>query len=108
MSGGSGQRAPVVGSPIRVEHVDADGVELALVFRAGTPAPGPNFLSPDHAALQVGILAHGRETSVARHLHRPIKRSVTGTAEVLIVQSGSCALDIYDGEKLVAALELTP
>lgn len=108
MSGGVGQRAPVGGSPARVEHIAADGVEFALVFRAGPPAPGPHFLTPAHAALQVGILAHGRETSIARHFHRPIKRRLVGTAEVLIVQSGCCALDIYDGEKLVATSELTP
>lgn len=100
------RREVVQGSPPTVESIATAGVEFALVIRAGAPAVGAHFVTPLQAALQVGILAHLCGAEIPRHFHRPLERRLFGTAEVLIVERGSCMLEIFDGEQLVAEPEL--
>jgi hypothetical protein len=107
MDGTAGPLTRDAGLP-QVERITANGELAALVIRAGSKGDGAQFVTPDDATLQVGILSHRAGTDVGRHVHLPLERQVTGTAEVLIVQSGYCAVDIYDGEDLVATRELGP
>jgi quercetin dioxygenase-like cupin family protein len=90
------------------EHIAAGGVTLALVLRAGPKTGGTQFVTPPEASLQVGVLAHTEGTTIPRHAHREVERNITGTQEVLIVRSGSCEVDVFDGEELIATPRLTP
>ena len=99
--------APDAGQP-QVERITINGELAALMIRAGSVGDGAQFVTPDDATLQVGILSHRGGTDVGRHVHIPLERQITGTAEVLIVQSGCCAIDVYDGDVLVATRELGP
>jgi len=99
------------GSPVEsvsAESITARGVPLALVIRA-IPAPsGAQFVTPPEAGLQVGVLTHAQGTNIPRHKHRQIERQVSGTSEVLLVRSGSCEVDVYDGDELITTAKLAP
>lgn len=90
------------------EQVTSRGVTLALVVRAGPKTGGTQFVTPPEAGLQVGVLAHREGTTIPRHAHREVERHITGTSEVLIVRSGSCEVDVFDGEDLIATPRLAP
>jgi quercetin dioxygenase-like cupin family protein len=98
------QNAPAVS----VEQITARGTTLALVVRSDPAPPGPQFVTPPEAALQVGVLTHPEGTSIPRHVHREIERKVTTTSEVLLVRSGSCEVEVYDGDELIATTQLSP
>jgi quercetin dioxygenase-like cupin family protein len=93
---------------VSAESITSHGVTLALVVRAA-PAPlGAQFVTPPEAGLQVGVLTHAEGTNIPRHTHRLIERQVSGTSEVLLVRSGSCEVDVYDDEELIATAQLSP
>jgi hypothetical protein len=93
---------------VTVERITARELTLALVMRAVPAPPGAQFVTPPDAGLQVGVLTHAEGTNIPRHVHRQIERQVSGTSEVLIVRSGSCELDVFDDEELIATTQLSP
>lgn len=90
------------------EAITAGRVTLALVVRAVPSPPGAQFVTPPEAGLQVGVLTHAEGTNISRHKHRQIERQVSGTSEVLLVRSGSCEVDVYDDDELIATTQLSP
>jgi hypothetical protein len=93
---------------LSAEPITARDVTLALVMRAAPAPPGAQFVTPPEAGLQVGVLTHADGTNIPRHVHRQIERQVSGTSEVLIVRSGSCEVDVYDNDELIATTQLSP
>jgi hypothetical protein len=93
---------------VSAERITAHDVTLALVVRAVPAPPGAQFVTPPEAGLQVGVLTHADGTNIPRHKHREIERRVSGTSEVLLVRSGSCEVDVYDDDELIATTQLSP
>jgi hypothetical protein len=93
---------------VSTESITARGVPLALVVRAIPAPPGAQFVTPPDAGLQVGVLTHAEGTNIHRHKHRRIERQVSATSEVLLVRSGSCEVDVYDDDELIATAQLSP
>jgi hypothetical protein len=90
-----------------VETIAAGGRLLAYVIRAGYRPAETTFPTAAELNLQVGFVVYPEGGEVPRHSHRPIERSLVGTAEVIVVREGSCALDVYDDDgTLVATREL--
>ena len=92
---------------MNLETIAADGAVLAYVARGGAQPHETRFLTPNDCSLQVGHVVYPAGGVVARHMHLPIERHLVGTTEVLVVQSGRCEVDVYDGARaVVATLEL--
>lgn len=90
-----------------VEVVSSEGRPLAYVIRASFTPAETTFPTPSELNLQVGYVVYPRGGEVPRHSHRPIRRSLVGTAEVVVVRAGLCELDVYDDAgALVATREL--
>jgi hypothetical protein len=90
-----------------VETITSGGRVLAYVIRAGYIPSETTFPTPPELNLQVGFVVYPKGGEVARHSHTPIERHLVGTAEVIVVREGRCALDVYDdGGGLVATQEL--
>ncbi|MBI5623159.1 MAG: hypothetical protein HY924_05205 [Elusimicrobia bacterium] len=86
-----------------IERISWKGRLLACVVRGRLDPRKTAFLTPPEFNLQVGFVAHPAGGVVDRHLHRPLRRSIIGTSEVLVVKKGRCWLDVYDdGRKKVA------
>jgi hypothetical protein len=90
-----------------VEIVRDGDVPLAYFVRAGWMPEKTQFLTPDDFGQQMGMIVYGAGQSIQPHLHLPVVREVHGTTECIVVRKGSCAIDIYDGQKnLLSSHEL--
>jgi hypothetical protein len=83
------------------------GLVLAYVVRRESEFEETAFVSPPDAPLQLGFVVYGAGKSIARHVHVPVERRITGTSEFLWVRQGRCEVDLYDEARcLVATREL--
>jgi hypothetical protein len=86
-----------------VEHIVASGRPLAYIIRASLSPHVTTFLTPPEFRQQVGFVVYPAGGVIARHVHRPIERHLTGTSEVIVVRSGRCELDVYDDDQVLVA-----
>jgi len=90
-----------------VERITWEGKPLAYIIRAEVNPEQTTFLTPPEFNFQVGFVVYPAGGEIARHVHRPLKRHIVGTSEVLVVKQGRCLIDIYnDDRELVATREL--
>jgi len=87
-----------------VDVISAGGNVLAYVVRGADPG-GTTFPVPPEVPLQVGFVVYPAGGEIARHEHVPLERRLDKTCEVLIVRSGSCDVDLYDGDRRLVATE---
>jgi len=57
------------------------------------------FVTDRKHSIQVGVLHRQCGTTIEAHQHLPVQKQVTGTQEVLILQSGSIQIDIYSVQR---------
>ena len=92
-----------------VEHINWNDAPLCYIVRASFLPDCTTFLTPPEFKQQVGYIVYPAGGEIARHVHRPLERSLVGTSEVLIVKKGHCLIDIYNGDReLVTTRELFP
>jgi mannose-6-phosphate isomerase-like protein (cupin superfamily) len=91
-----------------VELISSDkGQALCYVIRGNTSPEKTTFITPPDAKQQVGFIVYPKGGEIARHIHMPLERRIIGMAEVLVVRSGHCQIEIYDEqEKLVTVRDL--
>jgi hypothetical protein len=75
---------------------DSQGTKLAFVLRAGYKAEGLQFFTEDSATFQLGAMNRPRGEYIQAHVHENVKRSISGTNEVLFLQSGKIRVDIFN------------
>jgi len=86
-----------------IERIDSDGKTLAYIIRAEACPSRTQFVTPELLNFQVGFVAYPKDGEIPRHVHRPLRRQITGTSEVLLVKKGRCEVDIYSEERELAA-----
>ncbi len=85
----------------------ASGTILAYLIKREAEFSETAFVSPAEAPLQLGFIVYGAGKSIARHVHLPVERRISGTSEFLWVRKGHCEVDLYDETRvLVATREL--
>jgi len=80
------------------EKIQQRGQVFAIIVRRGFSTPGVHFFSPGEFSQQLGMLVHPRGKVVERHRHKPVRREIQRTQEVLVVLSGKIKIQIYDDE----------
>jgi hypothetical protein len=90
-----------------VEIISWENTPLAYVIRNELAPRETTFITPPEFKQQVGFIVYAAGGEVARHLHKPLQRQLTGTSEVLILRQGRCIMDVYNNDKvLIASTEL--
>ena len=82
-----------------VEIISANGQPLCYVIRGSTQPTQTTFITPPDSKQQVGFIVYSRDGVIKRHIHRQLERHIVGMAEVLVVRSGHCQIEVYDEEK---------
>ncbi len=77
------------------DPIEADGRLLGYIVRADAKPAKTRFVTSDDANFQVGFIVYPAGGEIQRHLHRPLERAVVGTAEALLIRTGSCVVDFY-------------
>jgi len=68
-----------------------------------------DFVTPDTFTQQLGYIVYPAGGRVVPHRHRPSRRTIEGTSEVLVVRKGRCWADFYrDDNSLLCSRELGP
>lgn len=87
-----------------VERIDdARGAPIAYIVRAGKSPDATTFVTPPEASLQLGFVVYPAGEEIPRHDHKPLQRELVGTSEMLLVREGSCAVDLYDRDRVHTA-----
>jgi hypothetical protein len=97
----------VISEKLAVEEIRSLDHLLAVIIRSALLPGTTTFITEARLPQQLGFVVYSSGGVVARHVHRPIKRELVGTSEVIIVRSGRCNVDLYDeARELVATREL--
>lgn len=92
-----------------MEEIRHEGRMIGMIIRAAPVPESTVFYTPDDLHLQVGKIVYAANGTIKRHRHKPIRRSVAGSSEVLVVQKGRMIIDIYaDGQTIHSSQELGP
>ena len=87
-----------------IELIPPEGRTLCYVIRGNTQPGQTTFITPPEAKQQVGFIVYPKGGTIARHCHRPLERRIVGMAEVLVVRTGHCQIEVYDEKKTVVAV----
>ncbi|HEX5460813.1 MAG TPA: hypothetical protein VFX20_12670 [Steroidobacteraceae bacterium] len=82
-----------------IEVSEKDGKLLAIVIRRTATAAATQFITPTGCSQQLGFVVYKSGTSIPRHEHLPVSRSLIGTTEVVFVREGRCTVDIFDSNR---------
>jgi hypothetical protein len=90
-----------------IETISDHGKVLCMLIHGSYLPDRTTFLTPPEFKQQVGFVVYPADGQIARHVHRPLERHLTGTSEVLLLKKGRCLIDIYnDDQELMATHEL--
>lgn len=78
-----------------LEEVRHNDSVLAVILRAGFNKPGVSFVTPDEFSQQLAYMQHPAGKIIQPHVHKPVKRELTSTFEVLIIKQGKLRVDFY-------------
>lgn len=95
---GSISDGPSANAPI--ERITCDGEVYAIIVRSSLPRRGHNFVTENEDTLQVGVNHYEPGSVIRPHVHLPLQRTVQAAVEVLIIESGSCRLTLFDAQNL--------
>jgi hypothetical protein len=71
-----------------MERIEDSGVLLAIVVRDRDWRPGLSFCTPDDLFVQVGLWRYPAGKDLANHRHKPHRRAVERTQEMVYVKRG--------------------
>jgi hypothetical protein len=87
-----------------IEIITAGDQTLCYVIRGSTHPEKTTFITPPDNKQQVGFIVYPKGSVIARHVHKPLERRIIGMAEVLVVRSGHCQIEVYDDNREMVAL----
>lgn len=82
-----------------IERILWRGQPIAYIVRREYYPEQTEFLTPDDFKQQVGFVVYPAGGTIAPHLHRPLKRSLIGTSEALLVRQGRVEVDLYSDDR---------
>jgi mannose-6-phosphate isomerase-like protein (cupin superfamily) len=85
-----------------VEDVWIGDSHCALVLRAGYRGDGIEFFTRDEDTLQLGYMRREKGYLIQPHVHRPARREIDYTNEVLVVRSGRVKVKFYDDDQVLS------
>lgn len=88
------------------EIVDSSEGVLALVVSSKEAGGKVEFVTPHDFQQQVAVMNRPAGEVIAAHSHLPVPRAVTGTQEVLLIQSGRLLADIYSSTRELISTEM--
>lgn len=83
-----------------VEHLDHEGLSIAVIVRREFRRDGIEFFTPGTFSQQIGYMNRPAGYVIPPHVHRPVRREVDYTNECLFIKSGRLRVDFYSGGKV--------
>lgn len=77
----------------------------ALIVRRGVPMKGAQFLTPETAPFQLGLMEHPKGHTIRAHSHPSQQYDVHSMSEFLYLERGSIRATVYDEQWSVLTVE---
>ncbi len=82
-----------------IEQIEFNGQIYAIIIRADYSNDGVQFFTPDNFSQQLAFMKHSKGKVIQAHSHKPVKRMIELTKEVLIIKKGSLRVDFYNDDR---------
>lgn len=82
-----------------VEHVEHNGVTIAIIIRNNFSQEGISFFTPNHFSQQLAFMKHPQGKIITAHVHNDVQREVLQTKETLFIKKGVLRVDFYTETK---------
>ena len=73
---------------------------LAIIIPHDHVADGLSFITPESFSQQLAYMHHSVGKVIQPHIHKPLKREVNYTQEVLVIKRGKIRVDFYTPDKV--------
>jgi mannose-6-phosphate isomerase-like protein (cupin superfamily) len=80
----------------RIEHEDR---LLAILIPGSFNEPGIHFFTETDLSQQLAFMQHPAGKVIQAHVHKPVKREIHYTQEVLILRKGKLRVDFYQDDQ---------
>ncbi|KAB2870187.1 MAG: hypothetical protein F9K37_06400 [Bacteroidales bacterium] len=82
-----------------VEEIKHNGELLAIIVRDNFSTPGITFFTANELSQQLAYMQHPEGKIIEPHIHKPVRREVLYTQEVLFIKEGKLKVDFYDDDQ---------
>ncbi len=83
-----------------IEIIRDSNVIMAIIIPHDHQAEGINFITPENFSQQLAYMHHPAGKIIQPHVHKPLKREVSYTQEVLVIKRGKLRVDFYNPEQV--------
>lgn len=88
-----------IGQDTLAGSIESGDCLLAQIVYADKKPEQTTFVTPDTLPQQVGFIVYPADSSIPRHLHNTMQRTIAGTPEMLVVRQGRVQADFYTEQK---------
>lgn len=82
-----------------VEEIKHNDELLAIIVRDNFSTPGITFFTANELSQQLAYMQHPEGKIIEPHIHKPVRREVLYTQEVLFIKEGKLKVDFYDDDQ---------
>lgn len=82
-----------------VEEIKHNDELLAIIVRDDFSTPGITFFTANELSQQLAYMQHPEGKIIEPHIHKPVRREVLYTQEVLFIKEGKLKVDFYDDDQ---------
>ena len=86
-----------------VEIISSNGKVLCYVIPKDVHPEKTTFITPPDGKQQVGFIVYKKDGVIARHVHKPLERHIIGMAEVVVIRTGHCQIEVFDESRSLVA-----
>lgn len=69
----------------------------AIVIRKNAKSTSIDFFTPQSYSQQIGLMTRPKGYEVPAHVHNLVERTILQTQEVLVIRSGKCLVELFEG-----------
>jgi hypothetical protein len=79
-----------------IEFIRDNDIIMAIIIPHDHHDNGINFITPENFSQQLAYMHHPAGKIIQPHVHKPLKREVSYTQEVLVIKRGKLRVDFYN------------
>lgn len=79
-----------------IEEIYCEDILLSIIIRSKFKQEGIKFFTPSDFSQQLGYMNRPSGYVIEPHVHKPVKRTINFTKEVLFIRKGKLKVDFYD------------
>ena len=83
-----------------IEFIQNNDIILAIIIPHDHVEDGLNFITPENFSQQLAYMHHPAGKIIQPHIHKPLKREVSYTQEVLVIKKGKLRVDFYTPDEV--------